>query len=166
MSAESPVWRIMRDEDLTAVMRLAARVHPALPEAEAVFAERVRLFPAGCLVLDGAGTVSGYAVSHPSMRFAPPPLDTLLGALPEAPDDYYLHDFVLAPETRGAGHAQRGVEILLGEAAAYPSTSLVSVYGTGGFWSRFGFRPAIRGGLQAKLAPYGQDAVYMLRENR
>jgi GNAT superfamily N-acetyltransferase len=166
MSTESPVWRHMQEGDLAAVMELAARVHPALLEAEAVFAERVRLFPVGCLVLDEAGAIGGYAVSHPSTRFAPPPLDTLLGALPEAPDDYYLHDFVLAPEMRGAGHAQSGVETLLREASGYPSTSLVSVYGTSDFWSRFGFRPAIRGGLQAKLAPYGPDAVYMVRENR
>jgi GNAT superfamily N-acetyltransferase len=156
-------WRAMTESDIPGVLDIAARVHPALPESAAVFHERLRLFPAGSLVLAGDGPIGGYTVSHPIRAFEPPALDTLLGRIPSDADDYYIHDFALAPEQRGTGLARAGIEILLRKAEAFSSASLVSVYGTANFWSRFGFRLATRDGLQRKLAPYGPDAVYMRR---
>ena len=45
-----------------------------------VFAERLRLWPAGCFVCaDGGGGIIGYAVSHPWRRDDAPALDALLG---------------------------------------------------------------------------------------
>ncbi|MFD2236813.1 GNAT family N-acetyltransferase [Aureimonas populi] len=157
-------WRAMREADLPAVLALSVRVHPGFPEGEAMFRNRLSLFPAGCLVLCGGGEIGGYAVSHPIRRYAPPPLDAILPGLPEAADDYYLHDVALAPERRGRGHAASGIGRLLDLAARFETASLVSVYGTGPFWARFGFRPAEKD-MRAKLAPYGEGAIYMLRRN-
>lgn len=162
-----PSWRAMREEDLPRVLDVSVRVHPGFPEGEAMFRNRLSLHPAGCLVLDdGAGALVGYAVSHPSKRHAPPALDVLLDALPSDADDYYIHDVALLPQTRGGGHARTGIERLLDQAASFETASLVSVYGTAPFWSRFGFAPEAQVDMTAKLAPYGEGAVYMLRPSR
>ena len=47
-------WRPMRAANLAAVERIAEIVHPAYPESEEVPAERLTLFPAGCLIAEGA----------------------------------------------------------------------------------------------------------------
>jgi GNAT superfamily N-acetyltransferase len=158
-------WRGMRPDDLDAVLAVADVVHPALPESRAVFAERLTLFPRGCLVLAADGAVGGYAVSHPIRRFAPPALDTLIGTLPADADDYYIHDVAIRPEHRRGGAASIAVGLLLDNAREYATSSLVAVYGSAAFWSRFGFveTTEVIGG---KLAPYGPGAVYMLRPTR
>lgn len=160
-----PAWRPMRTNDIPAVLRLADTVHPGLPEAAEVFAERRTLFPAGCLVLATTeDAIEGYAVSHPIRRFHPPALNSSIGRIPADADNYYIHDFAVAPSRRGGGHAAAGVNRLLEVARGYPTTSLISVYGTSGFWGRFGFMPTDHD-MGAKLHPYGADARYLLRDN-
>lgn len=159
-------WRAMSADDLDAVLALADRSHPELPESRAVFAERLALFPKGCLLLDGDRRgIGGYAVSHPIRRFAPPALGALLGSLPADADQFYIHDVVVEPSRRGAGAAAAAVARLLDLASDFDTTALVSVYGTVGFWSRFGFAPSLED-MTAKLRPYGADAVYLVRPNR
>ncbi|WP_140985639.1 GNAT family N-acetyltransferase [Asticcacaulis tiandongensis] len=154
-------WRQMGLKDIDAAFEVAAVAHESLPERREIFAERLSLFPKGCLVLETGGRVVGYALSHPIKRFQPPALDSLLGQIAPEADDYYIHDVAILPEARG-GQAQAAVRYLLGIAADYESASLVSVYGTAGFWGRFGFEPAVQDMTQ-KLAPYGDSAVYMLK---
>lgn len=158
-------WRAMRSDDLDAVLSLADASHPGLPESHAVFAERLALYPAGCLVLDDHGDLGGYAVSHPIRRSEPPALGALIGSLPADPDQFYIHDVVIAPSLRGAGAATSGIAGLLSLSSEFETAALVSVYGTGAFWSRFGFVPS-PDDMAAKLRPYGADAVYMVRSNR
>src|SRR5450830_264049 len=43
-------WRPMQISDLRGVLAVADEVHPAFPEDATVFEERLRLYPAGCLV--------------------------------------------------------------------------------------------------------------------
>ena len=95
-------WRPMRHSDLAMVEAIAGRVHPGLPEAAAVFAERLTLFPDGCFLLEDqtGGTSLGYAVTHPGLIGHAPPLNSLLGALPDRADCLYLHDVALLPATR------------------------------------------------------------------
>ena len=162
----NPVWRTMQEADLRGVMVLAERVHPDLPEDEAVFAERIALYPAGCLVLSDGNAIEGYALAHPIRRFEPPPLNTLIGELPAETDEFYIHDFVLAPERRGEGHARAGIARLLSLAQPFATSALISVYGTTVFWSRFGFAATAGPEIDRKLAPYGPGAVYMRRDNR
>nr|WP_255616967.1 GNAT family N-acetyltransferase [Aurantimonas sp. VKM B-3413] len=156
----------MRQDDLPAVGGLAARAHPDLPEDDAVFAERLALFPEGALILAAGDRVAGYAVGHPFHCAGPPKLNTLLGALPARPDCLYIHDIVVAPELRGQGLAAGGVEALLNLAEPYPATTLVSVYGTAAFWTRFGFEDASDRMAPDVLAGYGPDARWMVRVTR
>ena len=73
------IWRAMAAADLPAVAALADAIHLDHPEDAAVFAERLALFPAGCLVLDSAGIVDGYVIAHPWRLLAPPALNARLG---------------------------------------------------------------------------------------
>jgi len=154
----------MRPADLPAVSRIAALVHPLYPEDDAVFAERLRLYPAGSRVLiDEAGAAQGYVVSHPWMQGTIPALDSLLGALPPEADSYYIHDIALLPQARGRGAAQDGIAGLADHAAhaGFAAMSLVAIAGTQGFWEKLGFRVVDLPALTAKLTSYDPSARYM-----
>lgn len=159
-------WRAMRADDIPQVVHVADQIHPDLPEGDFVFAERVRLFPEGCLVLARGSRVLGYAVSHPIRYAQPPALDSLLGEIPADADQYYIHDVAILPELRGQGQAGKGIRKLLDVGDRFASTCLVSVYGTGPFWRRVGFREEeADDGLREKLRKYGDDFVFMSRRN-
>ncbi|WP_448203116.1 GNAT family N-acetyltransferase [Azospirillum sp. sgz302134] len=167
-------WRGMKPADLDAVMRIADIVHPDYPEERAVFAERLVLFPDGCrMALAGrelaGGEPVGYAVMHPGVLGAPPPLDSPLGGLPEAADCLYLHDVALLPAARGFGLAALAVEHMdmLAVARGYGWLALTSTPKARGFWDRQGFLPHDGGpALAAKLASYGDGMAYMTRRVR
>lgn len=158
-------WRPMRPDDLAAVEAIAARVHEAYPEDPAVFAERLRLWPEGCLIFERDGVPIAYVLSHPGRALAPPPLNSLLGVLPEPPTTYYIHDIALLPEARGQGAGSAMVAILLETArrAKCPEISLVAVNGSTGFWSRHGFLAVDVPALAEKLKSYDDNARYMIR---
>ena len=151
-------------EDVAGISAVAAAVHPCHPERDAVFAERLRLFPQGCRVLAQRG-VGGYLLSHPWVLGRPPALDTLIHALPARPDTFYVHDLALLPELRGCGHAGAAVRhaVRLARRLALPTLSLTAVSGTEAFWRRFGFEPHDGPALAAALAGYGGGAAYMVR---
>lgn len=156
-------WRRAVRADVPALMRLAERVHPTFFEGAATFHDRLALYPEGLIVLPaGAGRLAGYAIGHPARLFQPPPLDTVLGALPAGADGFYIHDVALDPDVRGAGLAAPAIRHLLRAAGPRPAM-LVSVYGTAPFWRRFGFREVEDPKLNVKLRSYGEGAVFMLR---
>ncbi len=148
----------MRPADLRGVIALAALVHPAHPEDDAVLAERLAIYPEGCFALDGAGGLAGYLLSHPWRLGDPPKLNRLLGALPPAPDTYYLHDLALHPAARGGGAAGRLLGAVL-SGGDWPSQSLVSVGNAAPFWRHHGFVAA----PGPDVAGYGAGAEYMVR---
>ena len=162
----TPSWRPMAAADLPAVMAVAAQVHPDYPESEAVFAERLALHPAGCLVLAGGEGIGGYVLSHPWRVGQVPALDSLLGPLPDDADAYYIHDLALVPAARGGGAASTGVERLAAHArdAGFGRMALVAVGNSAGFWRRHGFREAHDEALARKLASYDSAARYMIRD--
>lgn len=159
-----PLWFPLTPADLAAVRALADLAHPALPEREAVFAEKLRLFPPGCRRLEYDGRLIGYGIAHPWLADEPPPLDTLLGALPAAADCLHLHDAVVAPEARGHGLAARYVAEMhtIARAHGLHALTLVSVYGTHPLWARCGFRIRTPALAPAKLAAYGATACAMI----
>ena len=165
MIPERPLWRLMTAADLPAVNVLAALIHPAYPEDDAVFAERLRLYPKGCQVLVQNGKIAAYVVSHPWVDRAPPALNALLGELPARPSTYYLHDIALLPEVRGSGAAMDVLTSLVEQALAerLPSLSLIAVNGSAGFWQRQGFAAVPDGPPAEKLHSYGADAQFMMR---
>lgn len=166
MSGAKFMWRAMRPADLRDVARVAARVHPLYPEKDAVFAERLNLYPAGSRVLcDAAGAVAGYVVSHPWREGEIPALDSLLGALPGDRRCYYIHDIALLPEARGQGAAAAALAALAEQARrdGMAEMALVAIGGTQAFWERQGFRAVAAPQLGAKLASYDASARYMRR---
>lgn len=161
------VWRRLTESDIPSLFQIASAVHPSLPERPEVFSERIALFPEGCLALVDpvSNTLCGYAISHPILRQQPPALDSLLDEIAQGADQYYIHDLAILPEARGGGLAKEGVERLLDVGREFRLTGLVSVYGTDGFWDRFGFVRTKGGGVQEKVREYGEDAVFMERGN-
>ena len=166
MSMPSPSWRNMSAADLPAIMAAAAEVHPDYPEGEAVFTERLALHPAGCLVLAGGDGFGGYVLSHPWRFGQVPALDSLLGALPEDADIYYIHYLALLPLARGGGAASACVHRLAAHAraAGFARMALVAVGNSAGFWQRQDFREAHDEALARKLASYDSAARYMIRD--
>lgn len=161
-------WRNLSVDDIESLVRVADKIHPDLPESDEVFAERVKLFPEGCLGLveDEGDELCGYAISHPIRRREPPALDSLLSEIAPNADQYYIHDVAVLPKFRGSGLAQECIRKLLATAERFSTTCLVSVYGTGSFWGRFGFvPPEIDEVLKKKLVDYGDDAMYLERKN-
>jgi GNAT superfamily N-acetyltransferase len=156
----------MTDSDMVDVMRIADEIHRDLPEHEPVLRERLQLFPEGCLVLVEKGDIGGYVVSFPIRRGKPPALNEMLGEIPRDADQYYLHDLAILPGFRGRGAASEGIAKILAVAERYPTTCLISVYGTVPFWGRFGFTPEpVDAAMEEKLRGYGADATYLTRKN-
>ncbi|HWV19887.1 MAG TPA: GNAT family N-acetyltransferase, partial [Devosia sp.] len=157
--------RAMSGYDLEAVSAIAAKVHPGFFEADAVLAEKHSLYRNGCYILEVAEKPAGYVLSHPFTRGALPALNTLIGALPEKPDTFYIHDLALLPLTRGVGAAGQIVAALTkhAEVMGFPSLSLVAVNGSLPFWEKQGFVAEDRPELQEKLAAYEEAARYMVK---
>lgn len=158
-------WRPMKQADIPAVDIIAAAIHAALPEHEFVFAERQRLYPEGCFMLELDGEPAGYVISHPWHYLRPPSLNTLLERIPENASTYYIHDLALLPRARrtGAGSAIARRLLTHADAAGLPNVSLVAVYDAGSFWRRHGFVPVDDPALADKLAGYGAEARMMVR---
>jgi ornithine decarboxylase len=111
-------------------------------------------------VLSRGTSLAGYllALPFPFGRFP-----SLTAASSEASSaDLHLHDMAIAAEHRGFGLGSRLAEHLLSVARArsYARVSLVSVGGSGAFWTRHGFqsRPEV-----PAPAGYGPGASYMSR---
>lgn len=165
MAKQAFRWREASLPDLVSVSEIQLVVHEAFPEDDDVLADRLELSPEGCFMLEVGGVAQGYVLSHPWVRRAPPSLNSMLGEIPAAADTWYIHDLALLPETRGSGVGGNVVPLLAGIARSegYRSMSLVSVNGSRGFWERQGFSARMDERLAAKLASYGEDAVYMER---
>jgi ribosomal protein S18 acetylase RimI-like enzyme len=162
-------WRPLAPKDIPSLLLIASQIHPGLPERIEVFAERVKLFPEGCLALTRRDTqeLVGYAISHPILHHQPPALDTLLGKINDGADQYYIHDLAILREYEGRGYAREAMEMLRRVAKRYESCCLVSVYGTASFWGRFGFVEVnMDDEIKAKLVWYGEDAVLMERRSK
>jgi GNAT superfamily N-acetyltransferase len=167
VSSRPSFWRPMVEADLDGVLSVAGIVHPTYPERRAVVAQKRALCPEGSLVLPGeGGEVLGYAIGHPWKRLCPGPLDTVLDALPEPPETFWIHDVALLPVARGRGEASAAVAALLAEARrrGLATASLVSVHESQRFWAGHGFAPVPL--LPAKalarvLDVYGNAAVFM-----
>ena len=157
-------WRPVATADVPAVLAVADQVHPGLFESDAVFAEKLALFPPGCLVLEQDRTIRGYIISHPWASGTPPKLNTMLGALPARPGCYYIQDLACLPAARGSGAGSAGAAhvLALADALGLRRQELVSVYATAPFWARLGFVATALPDPEA-LAGYGPAAVFMRR---
>jgi ribosomal protein S18 acetylase RimI-like enzyme len=158
-------WRPMSVSDLPAVAAIADVVHPDFPENPSVFAERLTLFPEGCLVLGLRTQIAAYMLSHPWRWAEPPPLNAALGRLPERPTTYYIHDIAILPHGQRRGHAGLALQSAVKDAErlGLPHLSLVSVNETMQFWKRHGFEERNDALRPNKLESYGANATFMVR---
>ncbi|WP_271897134.1 GNAT family N-acetyltransferase [Candidatus Phyllobacterium onerii] len=163
-----PYWRLMEASDLASVSAVAAEVHPHFPEDDAVFFNRFSLHGQGAYVFENGATTLGYAITHPWKSFDIPPLNTVLMALPDWADNYYIHDIALVNAARGIGAASEIVQKVIDHARRLgcQTISLVAVNGSSIFWHRHGFEAIDRPELVEKLATYSDDACFMLRQLR
>lgn len=161
-------WRPMTPADIAQVDAIAAAIHVALPEHAFVFAERQRLYPNGCFMLEADGEPAGYVISHPWHYLRPPSLNTLVEQMPEDASTYYIHDLALLPRSRRTGAGSTIVNRLLAHArgAGLPNVSLIAVYDAAPFWRRHGFDYIDDPTLVRKLAGYGAEARMMVRPLR
>ena len=133
-------------------------------ESGDVFARRLAS-PANCsLVLDQGGKVCAYLAAYRSVRGKVTPLHGDFEAA-DQPDTLYLHDMAVLPALAGQGLARALLQPLWTQARAegLPHRALVSVQGSQGYWQRQGYalHPLQDPALQARLASYGEGAVYM-----
>lgn len=162
METGAAAWRRMTQADLGSVERVGDAVHLDHPEDATIIAERLRLYPAGCLVLDGDKVVQGYAVAHSWLFGQPPSLNTQLGQLPLRADTFYIHDLAITPDVRGGGAGTKAVDLLAHHArsASFTNISLVAVGSSPRFWRRSGFQVTKQGATPPALATY-EGAVFM-----
>jgi GNAT superfamily N-acetyltransferase len=161
------IWRAMTAADVAEVVALAAAAFPDHFERRACFENRLALFPQGCFVLGCQDRVEGYLIAYPWPVGAIPPLNSLLGGLPETIETIYLHDLALGAAVRGRGHARPIIERLVrtGRELGAARIALVSVNGTVPFWHGLGFAPVTHDPtLPGKLLTYGDAAAYMIRD--
>lgn len=168
MAATSALaWRPMTAADLDGVVTVARLSFPDHFESRACFENRLTLSPAMSFVLVGDDeVVRGYLFAYPWRSETAPALNTLIEALPGDADRIYLHDLALDPRVRGGGLTRAIVERLVDQVRAdgWTRIALVAVNDATAFWQRMGFHPVTSPELSAKLASYGDDACYMIRE--
>lgn len=152
-------WRPMRPDDLAVVTDISATVHGVYAETRDTYAERLALYPAGCLVLAQGTAPAGFLVSHPWHAGQSPALNQQLGAIPHENVDYYLHDIALLPDTRGSGAGKAALAFVIAHARAhgFERVSLVAVNGADRFWSAQGFDHV----EPAEISPYGPGTFAM-----
>ncbi|MEN3973540.1 GNAT family N-acetyltransferase [Emcibacter sp. SYSU 3D8] len=158
-------WRPMNPADIAAVDAIAAAIHMALPEQAFVFAERQRLYPDGCFILEMDGDPAGYVISHPWYYLRPPSLNVLVERIPDDASTYYIHDLALLRRARrtGAGSAIVRTLVAHAHAAGLPNLSLIAVYDAAAFWRGHGFQRVDDPALTRQLAGYGAEASMMVR---
>jgi hypothetical protein len=163
MNSATASWVPLSANDMVTVNDIAALRHPGLPERTEVIAEKLRLFPQGCIKLVTHGKMVGYGVSHPWRLFSIPPLDSFLGALPEESDCLYIHDLAIFPEAGGLKASKTFNEKVCSVARQLGLFKLacVSVYETNVLWQKFGFQIDLSREVQEKIATYGDTAKYM-----
>lgn len=155
-------WRPMQADDIPAVAAISDEVHGRFTETPEVYAERLRLYPAGCFVCERAGGIVGYLVSHPWHHGRPPALNAMLGRIPDTADTYYLHDIALLPAARGGGAGAAAVALVRdrARAARLDTVTLTAINGADSFWAAQGFA---YGDERMADASYGADSRFMWR---
>lgn len=158
-------WRSMTGADIPSVANISDTVHGRYTERAEVYAERRRLYPAGCFVLEGDGGLAGYLICHPWRGAAPPALNALIGAVPANADCFYLHDLALLPTARGQGAGALATQMAVAAArtAGQREIRLVAVNGAESFWATQGF-VAMTGEEAVRAAEtYGAESQFLHR---
>ncbi|WP_420994447.1 GNAT family N-acetyltransferase [Cupriavidus sp. 30B13] len=167
------ILRPMAAADLPAILGIQAQCYRgALHESGAALASRLALSPATCWVAAPPGrpqALAAYLFSHMWPRDGLPPLDGVLARDWEGGElTWFVHDMAVAPAGQGQGLALRLYQAARAAAldAGLRSSRLVAVQSAAGWWGRLGYQQIapVGAALSAKLAVYGDEAVWMGRE--
>lgn len=152
--------RALAPADWESVASLESATYSPLGLSEDPSVLRSRAGSGTSFVLSLGSSLAGYLLALPYAYGHFPSLPDRSSLVPSA--DLHLHDMAIAPEHRGAGFGSRLAGHLFSAARAqgYARVSLVSVGGSGAFWTRHGFQP--RPEVPAP-AGYGPGATYMSR---
>jgi hypothetical protein len=165
MKSPSVLWVALTSTDLDRVDEIAGSLHTGLPERTEVFAEKLTLFPAGCMKLVAPrGEMLGYGITHPWKLNSIPPLDEFLNGIPHDSNCLYVHDVAILSEARGQNASEKYIEKIaaIAKGTGISKLACVSVYGTDVLWEKVGFRIVDSAELAEKLATYGHTAKYMI----
>lgn len=167
MHSPPPVVRPLTVSDLPGLLAVQLACYgEGFVESGEVFARRLAS-PAHCsLVLERAGVVCAYLAAYRSVWGKVTPLHGDFESTPHA-DTLYLHDLAVRPDCAGQGFARALLEPMWSKAAkeGLEHTALVSVQGSEAYWQRHGYaaQPLADAVQRARLAGYGDGAVYMVR---
>jgi GNAT superfamily N-acetyltransferase len=152
--------RALDAADWPGVVALESATYAPIALSEDPRVLRSRAGAGTSFVLSLGSSLAGYLLALPYPYGRIPDLTDV--SSPSASADLHLHDMAIAAGHRGSGLGSRLAEHLFSAARArsYARVSLVSVGGSGAFWTRHGFLP--RPEVPAP-AGYGPGATYMSR---
>ncbi len=158
-------WRSMAASDLDGVVEVAAIAFPDHFEDRACFANRLALWPQGCLVLEDEAGVAGYLFAYPWRAGSAPALNAVIPEIPAEADVLYLHDLALHPRVRGRGASRTAMARVLDLArdGRWQTVALIAVNDAADFWRGHGFEVRQDTAMTVKLTSYGADARHMVR---
>ena len=134
--------RPLESDDISAVLAIQEDVYrPELIETGETFAQKMKLFPSGCLGCFEGDTLLGYVFSQPWYGHEIIPLDAHFTEIPALPDCYYIHDLAVRKICRSRGIGQKLIDSLfpLADSLGIQRFMLVSVQDSEQFWQRWGF---------------------------
>lgn len=161
---KSLYWITAPESSAATIVAIARQVHVDFPEREEVFANRLLLYPSGCLLLTERGNqkVWGYLLAHPWQSGIGIALNSVIDKLPASPDCFYLHDIALLPKTRGYGMGEAGLAAVesIARTEGLSQVVLVALADALQFWRGKDFWPI---GKPADPS-YGPDAQYLAKQ--
>jgi GNAT superfamily N-acetyltransferase len=152
--------RPLAEADWPGVAALESAAYQPIGLSEGLDQLRSRAGSGTSFVVSVGDAIAGYVLALPYPYGKVPELAA--AGSPIASPDLHLHDLVIGPAHRRAGLGSRLAGHLLSVARdkGFSRVSLVSVGGSGAFWTRHGFDP--RPEVPAPSG-YGPGATYMSR---
>ena len=138
-------------------------------ESDAVFIAKQQYSPDSCVLVQTTDQQTvAYVFAHPWPAAQIPTLHQTLDLMSGTERVLYIHDLAVHPQWHGQGVASVLMQYLENYAQqhSFKKIALVAVQGAQAFWQRLGFvtQSNISPQLAIKLAAYGANAVYMMKE--
>lgn len=159
--------RIMQSTDLPSVWQVQCACYRNFePETQASLGAKLAASPQSCFIAVRENILLGYIIAMPWELGVVPVLNDPNCKLPAQVNCLYLHDMAIAPDAAGQGVGQRlfGAVSEVGCKLELPKLALTAVAGAEGYWKRLGFVPVALPLSVEKVAQYGGNITYMLRE--
>ncbi|WBS00515.1 GNAT family N-acetyltransferase [Pseudoduganella sp. SL102] len=164
----APILRALHPDDLPMLLDIQRACYgDAFIESGDVYLRRLASAANCSLVYERDGQVYAYLAAYRSSYGKITPLHGDFQVPDDMANTLYLHDMAVHPACAGQGLAQALLESLWtqGRLSGLRHTALVSVQDSLDFWARRGYvvQPLRDAGQRARLATYGEGAVYMAR---